>query len=275
MTPHQPPSMSRAPEAPQTLLVRMSCGVMSSKHWSGCAAKGTTKPSCAVSAGNGPAAGCTNQTYIHQQYAKGEANAEVVAVRLLDRQCRPRHQQKDAANGADCRCPVGRHGDGVKAVRVYPVRHGARQTTGEVFCRLLAQPSVNIWIKISVGGTSGSGSSWPLTAPMIAEQTRVDEWWQAQVDPRQVSHGAASKSRKTAGSAPGASSWQADDISRRRSGGESALSLHGVGNVGRPSRYYSVLSGPIAQSQADPSDLAPCTRVTRNEETWWVCNCGW
>ncbi len=95
-------------------------------------------------------------THIHEHDGDGQADAQVVPVRFLYWQDEPRQQQEDAADGSNNTQPARNEADGLEAVRIHPVSHGARQAARQSLAERLADPAFCICLAIS----DALGAAW-------------------------------------------------------------------------------------------------------------------
>lgn len=78
--------------------------------------------------------------YIHEHDSRGETDAQIMPICLLDRQHSPREKEENAADGTRYSHPVRPFGHGLEAIRIRPVCEGAWQTASDIAKRL-TQPS--------------------------------------------------------------------------------------------------------------------------------------
>lgn len=88
-------------------------------------------------------------THVHEDDGDGQADAQVVSVRLFHWQEGPRQQQEEAADSSHNTQPARNEADGLEAVRICPVRHGARQAATHSSGELLADPAFCVYLAVS------------------------------------------------------------------------------------------------------------------------------
>ncbi len=88
-------------------------------------------------------------THVHEDDGDGQADAQVVPVRLFHWQGDPRQQQEHAADSSHNAQPARNETEGLEAVRIHPVSHGAWQAARHSSGELLADPAFCVYLAVS------------------------------------------------------------------------------------------------------------------------------